>query len=379
VRDTTGPGPGRPRPSVADLPAYRPGKSAEAVADEQGLADAIKLASNENPYPPVPSVLEAIVTAASGLNRYADHRAMALRARLADVLGVEEAMVAVGCGSVGLLQQLALCYVDAGSEVVYPWRSFEAYPVFTQLAGGRAVTTPLRHEAFDLDAVAAAVTDRTRLVLLANPNNPTGTAVPTAAVEALADAVGPGTLVVLDEAYREFVTDDAVDDPLPRLSQHPNLVVTRTFSKAHGLAGLRVGYLVAHPEVVATVDKALIPFAVNALAQAAALAALDAGDELEGRVALLRTERARVADAIGEAGWWAPDSQANFVWLPVGDAALGLTASLERRGVATRPFSGDGVRVSVGTPEENDRFLAGLPAAVSESGAEACWRRPGGS
>jgi histidinol-phosphate aminotransferase len=367
---------GRPRPNVADLPAYRPGKSAEAVATEHQLADAVKLASNENPYPPLPSVLAAVAAAGSGVNRYADHRATAVRSRLAEVLGLAGEQVAVGCGSVGLLQQLALCYVGPGDEVVYPWISFEAYPVFTQLAGGRAVVTPLRHETFDLDAVEAAVTSRTKLLLLANPNNPTGTAVPTDAVLELAQRVGPQVLVVLDEAYREFVTDQAVSDPVPSLARHPNVVVTRTFSKAHGLAGLRVGYLLGHPDVVATVDKALIPFAVNALAQVAALAALDAGPELAERLALLRAERSRVASALVDRGWWIPPAQANFVWLPVGEASLALTTALERRGVATRPFAGVGVRVSVGEPAENNRFLDAIGPAVDEAEAIGSWRAP---
>lgn len=370
---------GRPRPSVADLPAYRPGRSAEAVAAEHQLADAIKLASNENPYPPLASVVRAIGEASDRLNRYADHRATALRERLGQELDLDPAMVSVGCGSVGLLQQLALCYVEAGAEVVYPWVSFEAYPVFTQLAGGREVRTPLVDEAFDLGAVTDAVTDRTRLVLLANPNNPTGTAVPTADVLALADSVGPDVLVVLDEAYREFVTDPAVSDPVPLLAAHPNVVVTRTFSKAHGLAGLRVGYLLAHPDVVATVDKALIPFAVNGLAQVAALAALDGGEELTDRLDLLRTERERVVAALTGDGWWLPPTQANFVWLPAGEASLTLTVGLERRGVAVRPFAGDGVRVSIGTPAENDRFLTAFTQVAIEAGAHRSWRRPRGS
>lgn len=366
---------GRPRPGIAELPAYRPGKSAEAVATEHQLADAVKLASNENPYPPLPSVLAALASAGPGINRYADHRATAVRERLAAELAVPVGMVGVGCGSVGLLQQLALCYVGPGDEVLYPWPSFEAYPVFTRLAGGVAVTTPLRHEVADLGAVADAVTERTKLVLLANPNNPTGTAVPTGEVLDLARTVGDDVLVVLDEAYREFVTDPAVSDPVPALAEHPNVVVTRTFSKAHGLAGLRIGYLLGHPDVVATVDGALIPFAVNAVAQAAALAALDAGVELAERLALLREERRRVVAALE--GWWLPDAQANFVWLPAGGASLALAAALERRGVATRPFADVGVRVTVGRPDEDDRFLEAFPAAAAEAGAGATWRRPG--
>jgi histidinol-phosphate aminotransferase len=348
---------GRPRPVVDLMPAYRPGKGAAQAEAEHGITNAIKLASNENPLPPIPSIVDA----AAGANRYADHRATAVRERLSNWLSVDVDRVTVGAGSVGLLQQLFLTYVDAGDEVVYPWRSFEVYPVYTQLMGGIAVTTPLTAEhAFDLDAVAAAVTPRTKLVLLATPNNPTGTALSTAQMAALLDGISAATIVVIDEAYREFL-DPALGDPVRDLIPHyPNVVVTRTFSKAQGLAGIRAGYAIGHPEVIAAVDKTLFPFAVNALAQAAAIAAIDAEAEIGQRVAAILSERARVIAELTAAGWTLPDAQANFVYLPIGERTDEIYLGLERRGVVTRPFSNEGIRVTISTADENDRFLATL-------------------
>lgn len=351
---------GRPRAAVRHLPAYRPGKGAAQAEAEHGIVDAIKLASNENPWPPLPSIVEAATAALATSNRYADHRAGAVRERLAETLGVAADAVTVGCGSVGLLQQLFLTYVDPGDRVVYPWRSFEAYPVYAELMGATAVTVDLVDHAFDLDAVAAAVDEDTKLVLLATPNNPTGTAVTTEAIGTLVEAVGDDVVVVVDEAYREFV-DPAFGDPVVDLvPSYPNVVVTRTLSKAQGLAGVRIGYAIGHPELIADVDKTLVPFAVNAVAQAAALATLDAGDEIAARVAAVVEERARVVAALHTAGWDLPDAQANFVYLPIGSGTDEVYLALERRGVVTRPFSGEGIRVTIGTPAENDRFLATL-------------------
>jgi histidinol-phosphate aminotransferase len=355
---------GRSRPAVDALPAYRPGKAAAQAEAEHGISNAIKLASNETPWGPVPSVAAAIAEAATGVNRYADHRATALRRALAADMGVDEAAVTVGCGSAGLLQQLCLTYVDPGDEVVYPWRSFEVYPVFTQLAGGTAVTVPLVDDAFDLDAVAAAITPRTKLVFLASPNNPTGTAVSALDLARFMESVDSTTLVVIDEAYREF-NDPALGDPVTDvLPHHDNAVVLRTFSKAHGLEGLRVGYMIAHPEVVAAVDKTLLPFAVNAIAQAAAIAAIEAAGDIRERVAVLQEERARVVAALIDAGHGFPQPQANFVWLPFGDRTDEIHLGLEQRGVVTRPFPGEGIRVTIGSADENDRFLSTLAEVV---------------
>jgi len=195
---------GRVRPSVTSLAAYRPGKAASQAEEEHGITHAIKLASNENPYGPAPSVVAAIQAAASGVNRYSDHRAVDLRAKLAEWLGVKASQVGVGCGSVGLLQQLCLTYLDPGDEVVYPWPSFEAYPINVKMMAAVPVTTALVDHAFDLDAVVAAVTDRTKLVMLATPNNPTGSAVSTAELASMLDSIPDDVVVLVDEAYREF-------------------------------------------------------------------------------------------------------------------------------------------------------------------------------
>ena len=287
---------GRPRPAVDLMPAYRPGKGAAQAEAEHGITNAIKLASNENPLPPIQSIVDAVAAAATGANRYADHRATAVRERLATRLDLGVEQVTVGAGSVGLLQQLFLTYVDPGDEVVYPWRSFEVYPVYTQLMAGVAVTTPLTAEhAFDLDAVAAAVTDRTKLVLLATPNNPTGTALSTAEMANLLDGISPGTIVVIDEAYREFL-DPSLGDPVRDLiPRYRNVVVTRTFSKAQGMAGIRAGYAIADPEVISAIDKTLFPFAVSALAQVAAIAAIDAEAEI-GATSRQHPQRASAGD-----------------------------------------------------------------------------------
>lgn len=350
---------GRVRPAVAALAAYRPGKGAKQAEAEHGITNAIKLASNENPYSPVPSVVAAIEAAASGVNRYADHRASALRTRIGEWLGFDDARIAVGCGSVGLLQQLSLAYIDPGDEVVYPWVSFEAYPVMVNMMAGVPVNPPLVDHAIDIDSVIAAVTDKTKAIFLATPNNPTGTALHTDQIATVLGAVPDHVLVVIDEAYREF-SDPALGDPTSLCAAHDNLVVLRTFSKAYGLAGMRVGYGVAHPDVVAEIDKVLLAFAVNGLAQAGALAALDSLDEIQPKIDLVLSERTRVVAALTDAGWKLPDAQANFVYIATGDRTDDLTLALETRGVVVRPFSGVGMRVTIGTPEENDRFLATL-------------------
>ena len=361
---------GRVRPAVDALPAYKPGKAAEQAEREHNIAEAIKLASNENPYPPPAAVVDAVAAACRGGNIYCDHRATAVREALADRLGLAVEQVTVGAGSVALLYQLATAYIDPGDEAVTPWISFEAYPISVQTMGGTLVRVPLTADhAFDLDAVAAAVTERTKLVLLATPNNPTGTAVSTTAVSRLLESVPGDVVVLVDEAYREFA-DPALGDPVTELlPRFDNVAVARTFSKAYGLASLRVGYVMAHPEVVSAIDKCLIPFNVNGLAQAAALAALSDGatGEAQANIDTIKAERGRLAAALTADGWVIPDAQANFVWMQLGDRTDEVCIALEQRGVVVRPFSGVGVRVTVGAPAQNDRFLATL-AEVAQPG-----------
>ena len=356
---------GRPRATVAAMASYRPGKSAAMTADEHGLAPeaaarVVKLSSNENPYPPVASIVEAVAAAVGDVNRYGDHGASELRHALADWLGVDVGGVVTGCGSVGLLQQLFLAYVDPGDEVVYPWPSFEAYPVDVAITAGVEVAVPLVDHVADLDAMAEAVTSRTKLVVLANPNNPTGTAVHVDRIRTLVERVPDDVLVVVDEAYREFVTAELGDPITDLVSDHPNVVVLRTFSKAYGLAAMRTGYGVADPSVAEQVDKVLIPFAVNHLAQVGSLAAIAACDEVQVIIDRLTAERDRVLVALRDAGWEVPDAHANFVWLPLGGRTDEVFPELERQGVVVRPFPGVGIRVTIGTPAENDRFLIAL-------------------
>lgn len=359
----------QPRPNVAALPLYKPGRSAEAAMREHALDSAVKLASNENPFDPLPAARRALADAADELNRYPDHRATAVREALAGRFGRTADEIAVGCGSVGLLQQLMLTYVDPGDEVVYGWRSFEAYPIYTQTVGGVIVAVPNRaDEHLDMAGITAAVSERTKVVMVTSPNNPTGTTVTHADMVALMGATPPSTLVVLDEAYHEYITAPDAPRALELQAQHPNLVVLRTFSKAYGLAALRIGYLVGHADVVAAVDRVLIPFAVNGFAQRAAVASLAAQHELDERVRATLAERDRVVADIAGLGIPSPDAQANFVWLPVGEPALALAAELEGRGVVTRPFAVEGVRVTIGTPAENDRFLAAIASLVEPLG-----------
>ena len=346
------PGRGRSSPrfrSVLDsFVSYKPGG---------GPAGAARLCSNESPYGPLPSVLDVIATAAGGLSQYPDHGSAELTQALAERLGVPAAHVAVGCGSVGLTQQLLAATAEPGAEVLYAWRSFEAYPALTDLAGATSVRVPLRDQAHDLAAMAAAITSATRLIFVCNPNNPTGTVVRRAELTWFLDQVPPDCLVILDEAYHEYVRDPEVPDGLTLYPGRPNLALLRTFSKAYGLAALRVGYLIGHEPVVAAVRKTQLPFTVNAVAQAAAIASLAARAELMDRVELVIAERDRVADELRDQGWDVPPTEANFVWLPLGADTAAFAAASEQAGVIVRPYPPDGVRVSIGLPADNDTFL----------------------
>ncbi|MEU6748598.1 histidinol-phosphate transaminase [Spirillospora sp. NPDC046719] len=333
--------------------AYKPGK---VVVSPEGRS--FKLSSNESPEGPLPSVLDAIAEAARNVNRYPDNNATALTEAIAAFCGVTPDHVAVGCGSVGMTQMLLEAVAEPGTEVVYAWRSFEAYPLLVSLSGATGVQVPLKDETHDLPAMADAITENTRLVFLCNPNNPTGTVVPRAEIEAFLDRVPEDCLVVLDEAYREYVRDEAVPDGLTMYGDRPNLAVLRTFSKAYGLAGLRIGYLVAHPIVAGAIRKTFLPFSVNSVAQAAGIASLEARDELLERVERTVKERDRVRGTLLADGWTVPPTEANFVWLRLGERTMDFSAACDAQGVSVRPFEGEGARVSIGSPEENDAFLA---------------------
>ncbi|WP_070379964.1 histidinol-phosphate transaminase [Rhodococcus sp. WMMA185] len=338
----------RTRADLETIPAYVPGKS---------YPGAIKLASNETTHGPLPSVRKAIEEAVDQANRYPDNGHIALIAALADYLGVPAANIAAGCGSVSLCQELVHATCKDGDEVVFAWRSFEAYPVVTQVAGAVPVRVPLTADhGHDLDAMLAAITDRTRLIFVCNPNNPTGTALTKAELERFLDAVPPHILVALDEAYFEYNRSDL--DGITLLHDRPNLVVLRTFSKAYGLAGIRVGYAIADSALIATLGKVHITFSVNAVAQAAAIASLEASDELLARTDGVIAERGRVRDALRSAGYEVAESSANFVYLPLGAQSRPFAAASAEAGVLLRPYEDDGVRITIGDPHENDAFLA---------------------
>ncbi len=333
--------------------AYKPGK---AVVGPDGRS--FKLSSNESPHAPLPSVVAAIAEAGRHVNLYPDNGAVALTEAIAGHFGVPPEHVAVGCGSVGITQQLLEAVGEPDAQVMYAWRSFEAYPLLVRLAAAEEVLVPLRDEVHDLEAMAARVTERTRLIFVCNPNNPTGTVVRRAGLEGFLDRIPPSCLVVLDEAYREYVRDPDVPDGFDLYRDRPNVAVLRTFSKAYGLAGLRVGFMVADRPVAEAIRKTMLPFTVNAVAQAAAVASLAAEPELLERVEQVVQERTRVRAELLRGGWTIPPTQSNFVWLPLRERAMEFAAACDLAGVSVRPFAGDGVRVSIGHPEANDAFLA---------------------
>jgi histidinol-phosphate aminotransferase len=353
----------RVRRALEGIPNYVPGKSAESVAAEHQLADAVKLASNEAPFGPFPAAVEAAVAALATANRYPDNGAVELVEAIAERTRVAPDQVLVGNGSVQLCQHLFLTTVEPGDEVVFGWPSFEAYPIQAQQSDARAVRVPLRDLTYDLPAMADAVTERTRLVFVCTPNNPTGTVVSRAAVDDFLGRVPEDCLVVFDEAYREFVTAADTPDGLDLVAAHPNVLVLRTFSKAYGLAALRVGYAIAQPDVVGALRKLHVPFEVNAVAQAAALASLGVEDQMRARVDVVIAERERVHHALVGRGMPVVASQANFLWLDVPDTAIELAFHGERHGVVMRSFADVGVRVTIGTADDNDRVLDVLDSA----------------
>jgi histidinol-phosphate aminotransferase len=314
----------------------------------------------------LPGVAEAVIGALAETYRYADHDSDVLAAVYAETLGLTRDRVAVGPGSVGLLQQLTLAYAGQDDEVLYPWPSFIAYPQFSGVVAANRIVVPLRRCSIDVDAVLAAITPRTRIIFIANPNNPIAGALRTADLRRLVEGAPADCLVVVDEAYREFVTGADVPDALDLLAEFPNVVVLRTLSKAYGMAGLRVGFMIGDPVIVAAVYATMIPFAVNGPAQAAAMVALEQGDEMRRRCAVIVGERERVGQLIRRRGLGLPEAQGNFWWLPVGPRAGELAVALEQRGVVVRPFPA-GIRVTVGLPAENEAFLVALDAVLSDS------------
>ena len=363
------------RADLEQVPAYVPGKT---------VPGALKIASNEMTQPPLPSVVEAISQTISdpttSPNRYPDMGAVDLRIKLGEHLRLPMEQVAVGCGSSALCLQLVQATCADGDEVVFPWRSFEAYPILARVAGATPVPVPLDAQGRnDLSAMAAAITDRTRLVFVCNPNNPTGTTVTREAFAEFMAQVPGDVVVALDEAYIELV-DEATHAATPLahelLDTYPNLVGLRTFSKVYGLAGLRVGYMFGPEKLVEAVNKVAIPFSVNTLAQIAALTSLDAQEELTARIAEVRAQRVAVTEAINAATGREtvlPNSQANFIWIDEGrianlslldDVSVATTTDLgdflAQRNILIRCFAGEGARITITTEEETSQLLAAL-------------------
>ena len=355
----------RIRPDVAALPAYVPGARPDAASP----VEIAKLSSNELPFPPQESVVEAITRAVAGVNRYPEMTGETLTQALARRWGVEAEQVVVGNGSVALIQHLLDAVCRPGDEVVIPWRSFEAYPICIAVAGASAVRVPLTPDArHDVPAMLAAITPRTRVVMACTPNNPTGTILTAHELAGLVAGVPRDVVVLIDEAYLDFVTDPEVGDALTLLADAPNLVVSRTFSKAHALAGMRVGYLVCEPGLAAAIRSVSTPFGVNLPAQAAAAAALGEAElaRTAERSASVAAERDRVVGALRAQGWQVPDAQGNFFWLGVGDETAALAEHFRAAGILVRPFVGEGVRVSIGTTSDNERVLAAAAAWSAE-------------
>lgn len=347
----TGP---RLREALMGIPAYRAGARPPV---QLGVVP-YKLSSNENPYPPLPGVMDAVASRLNDLARYPDPASAELVAAIAARFGVSAENVAVGTGSVGLCQQLVQSTAGPRDEVLYAWRSFEAYPIITQIAGAASVRVPLGVDlGHDLPAMADAITERTRLIFVCTPNNPTSTAVRGTALTDFLARVPSDVLVVIDEAYCEFVTDPGAAAGLDFFQDWPNVAVLRTFSKAYGLAGLRVGFAIAREPVADALRATAVPFGVSIPAQAAAIASLAAEPELLERVAALVAERGRVIAAYRELGWQVPESQANFVWLPLGERTAEFAARCDAAAVSVRPFPGEGVRLTIGEIAANDRVL----------------------
>lgn len=350
------------RTGLDAIPPYRQGA---APAPTGGL-EPHKLSSNENPYPPLPSVLAAVTAAAADLNRYPSIAADRLKQALGLRWGVGVENIGLGAGSVEVASQLIHATTDPGDSVMFAWRSFEAYPILATMSGAVPQPVPLAADGgHDLPAMAAAIGPRTRVVFLCNPNNPTGTVLTASAVDKFLEAVPKDVLVVIDEAYVHFNrrADTAVGIDLYR--RHSNVAVLHTFSKAYGLAGLRLGYAIGQPELIEALGKVAVPFAVTALAQEAGIASLAAEDELQERIEALVAERDRVYTGMLDAGLPVLPSEANFVWVDAGPHTDALARLFEEGALSVRTFPGEGLRISIGTPEANDRVLATARAAAS--------------
>lgn len=355
---------------VQGLQPYVPGKPVEELERELGISDIIKLASNENPLGPSPKVLAAIQRALPELTRYPDGNGFRLKQALARKHGVDPAQITLGNGSNDVLDIIGRAFADERAEVIFSEHAFAVYGIVTQAVGARAVEVKAVNYGHDLNAMAAVVTDATRLIFLANPNNPTGTWFSADELEAFLKAVPERVLVVLDEAYIEYATEEGFVDGMTYLPRFPNLIVSRTFSKAYGLAALRVGYAVSHPQVADVLNRVRQPFNVNSLGLVAAEAALEDEDYVREAASLNRRGMAQLEAGLKQLGLsWIP-SLGNFLCVDMGCEAAPLFQALLRKGVIVRPVANYGLprhlRVTIGTERENERFLKALADVLNE-------------
>jgi len=349
------------RAAVAELVPYEPGKPIEEVQRELGLERIVKLASNEGQFGPFPGALVALAGSAGELNRYPDGGSYRLREALAARHGVAPAQIALGCGADGVLDCLSQAMLGPGDEVVCGWPSFASYVIYARKQGATPVLVPLRDHTHDLEALLAAITPRTKLVYVCQPNNPTGTANSRAELDAFVQALPEHVLAVIDQAYFEYLESPYDTDAVAYLEAGQRLLVLRTFSKIYGLAGLRIGYGVGTADVVAAIAKARRPFDLSSPAQAAALASLDDPDEVARRRASNTRCRVELLRILRHHGFMPVEpAVANFVYVDVGSDATQLFERLLSEGAIVRPLQGFGapgaLRVTVGTPEENDFF-----------------------
>lgn len=363
----------RPQRGLDEIRPYVPGKPIEEVKREYGLEDVIKLASNENPLGPSPKAVAALEKALQGVHLYPDGQGYYLRRAIADHLGVAPEQVIIGNGADGVIVQACLAYLDEGDEVVVGRSSFPVYDIYTHVMRSRLVKVPLRDYRLDLEGMAGAVTERTKIVFVCNPNNPTGTIVTRDEVEAFLKSVPERVLVIFDEAYYEFVESPEYPDTLRYIREgRRNVMVMRTFSKVYGLAGLRLGYGVAHPETLAPLWRVKEPFAVNRLAQIAGIAALGDEEFLRRSVEANRAGRRYLYGEFKRLRLFYVESHTNFVLVQIGPEAREVAERLLERGVIVRPCTGYGLpeflRITVGSPEQNARLVAALEGVLAEMG-----------
>jgi histidinol-phosphate aminotransferase len=354
------------RPHLRKVRPYVPGKPIEELRREKNFTGEIaKLASNENPYPPVDEIKKAIIEELEQLNRYPNSGSYYLCREIADRIGVEPDQVFVGNGSNEIIDLLARAFVNTKDEIVYPFPSFIVYPIVSQLMGVKSIEVPLRDYRLDLEAVKKAITHRTKIVFICNPNNPTGTYVTASDVERFLDGLRSDIIIAFDEAYYEYVVADDYPDSLELLRTHPNIIVLRTFSKIFSLSGLRVGYSISDPSLVTCLHKVRQPFNVNRVAQAAARAALRYSDMIVARVKENREQMKYVRDSLIGLGFRVPESQTNFLLVLPPEGSDDIIERLLDRGIIVRPMEPFGLgkgtmRVSIGTPKENKRFIAAV-------------------